>query len=329
VASDEYPDNETARILSAAIGKPDNVMHSTKEELMHTQISITTPADFNFGYTVNSHGWERLEPFSLNREQQVLTRIERLPSQLSRLEIAHNDTIDVTVRSDNQLTKEDRAYITEFIAYCFAFNWDLSKCYSKVAGDATYSFIKEQRLGRLLLAPSMWENLVKTQFLTNTHARHTTAMAAKFCTLGDSFGDRYAFPTPAQVLAKSLDELERQTGTGYRAKYIRSLAEAITSGFDPESLRNSSLSYEDIYERVRALHGFGDYSASYVLKLLGRFERISIDTVMRRYFKEIAGKENATDSDITAYYERFDECKGLVAWWEVSHRADAKGELSF
>lgn len=154
-------------------------------------------------------------------------------------------------------------------------------------------------------------------------------MAAKLCTLGDPFGEKHAFPTPDQILAKSVDELEKQTGTGYRAKYIRSLAEAIAAGFDPESLRNPTLSYEDIYEKVRALQGFGAYSASYVLKLLGRFERISMDTVMRRYFKEITGQENATDDDINAYYERFGECKGLVAWWEVSRRGDEKGELSF
>jgi 3-methyladenine DNA glycosylase/8-oxoguanine DNA glycosylase len=248
VASDERTANETTHILGAAISKQDNVMPSRKEELMNTQISITTPTNFNFESTLNSHGWERLEPFSLNREDWVLTRIERLPSQLSRLEITHNDKINVTVHSQTQLTSEDRAYVTEFIAHCFAFNWDISRCYAKVADDATYNFIKEQRLGRLLLAPSMWENLVKTQFLTNTHARHITVMAAKFCTLGDPFGEKHAFPTPEQVLAKSLDELEQQTGTGYRAKYIRSLAEAIASGFDPESLRNPALSYEEIYE---------------------------------------------------------------------------------
>jgi 3-methyladenine DNA glycosylase/8-oxoguanine DNA glycosylase len=297
--------------------------------MQHTQISITPPADFNFSYTVNSHGWERLEPFSLNREHQVLTRIERLPSQLSRLEIMHDDKINVTVYSETQLNQADKSYVAEFITHCFSFNWDMGRCYAKVADDPTYSFIKAERLGRLLLAPSMWENLVKTQFLTNTHARQTTAMAAKFCTLGDSFGEKHAFPTPEQVLAKSLDELEKQTGTGYRAKYIRSLADAIASGFDPESLRNPALSYEDIHEQVRALHGFGEYSASYVLKLLGRFDRISMDTVMRRYFKEITGQQNATDDDINAYYERFGECKGLVAWWEVSRRADEKGELSF
>jgi 3-methyladenine DNA glycosylase/8-oxoguanine DNA glycosylase len=297
---------------------------------MHTHhISIITPVDFNFGFTVNSHGWERLEPFSLNCEHQVLTRIERLPSQLSRLEITHDDKINVMVHSENSLNPEDQGYVTELIRRCFSFNWDMSRCYAKVSDDITYRFIKEERLGRLLLAPSMWENLVKTQFLTNTHARHTTAMAAKFCTLGDTFGEKHAFPTPEQVLAKSVDELEKQTGTGYRAKYIRSLAEAIASGFDPESLWSPALSYEEIYEQVRALRGFGEYSASYVLKLLGRFERISMDTVMRRYFKEITGQKNATDDDINTYYERFGEYKGLIAWWEVSRRADEKGELSF
>jgi 3-methyladenine DNA glycosylase/8-oxoguanine DNA glycosylase len=295
---------------------------------MDTQISITPPVDFNFESTTNSHGWERFEPFSLNREHQVLTRIERLPSQLSRLEITHDDKINVTVHSETKLSPKDKSYVTELITRCFSFNWDMSRCYAKVTDEPTYSFIKTERLGRLLLAPSLWENLVKTQFLTNTHARQTTAMATKFCTLGDRFGEQHAFPTPEQMLAKPVDELEKQTGTGYRAKYIRSLAEAIASGFDPESLRNPALSYEEIYEQIRALRGFGPYSASFVLKLLGRFDRISVDTVMRRYFKEISGQEDATDNDINAYYERFGECKGLVAWWEVSRQADAKGELS-
>ncbi len=297
--------------------------------MQRSQISVTTPADFNFESTVSSHGWERLEPFSLKRENHVLTRIEHLPSQLARLEITYDSEINVAVYSETKLQEKDQNYITEFITHCFCLNWDMSGCYAKVADDAAYSFIKEKRLGRLLVAPSMWENLVKTLFLTNTHAQHTTAMAAKFCTLGDSFGEKHAFPTPEQVLAKSVDQLEKQTGTGYRAKYVYDLAEAIASGFDPESLRNPSLTYEDIFEKVRTFHGFGAYSASYILKILGRFERISIDTVIRRYFKEISGQENATDADINAYYEHFGEYKGMIAFWDVSRLADEKGELSF
>ena len=295
----------------------------------HTQINVTTPASFNFESTTSSHGWERLEPFALNKETQVLTRIERLPSQLARLEIAYDGKIHVNVESEALLDKADRHFVTGLVAHCFSFDWDMSACYAKIADDPTYSFIEERGLGRLLLAPTMWENLVKTQFLTNTQARHTTVMAAKFCALGDPFGEKHAFPTTEQVLAHSLEELEQRTSTGYRAKHIYGLAQEIHSGFDPESLRDPSLSYEDIFARVRALRGFGAFSASYVLKLLGRFERISIDTVMRRYFKEISGREDATDDDINAHYERFGEFKGLVAWWDVSRRADEKGDLAF
>jgi 3-methyladenine DNA glycosylase/8-oxoguanine DNA glycosylase len=297
---------------------------------MHrTQLSVTPPANFNFSSTVSSHGWERLAPFALNRDTQVLTRTERLPSQLARLEIAYDGQLRVTVHSEASLGAPDRQAVADFTAHCFAFDWDMGRCYAKVEGDPTYRFIAEQGLGRLLLAPSMWENLVKTQFLTNTNARHTTAMAAKFCTLGEPFGDSHLFPTPEQVLERSVDDLAQQTGTGYRAKYIHALAQAIRSGFDPEALRNPALGYEDLYAQVRALQGFGPYSASYVLKLLGRFERLSLDSVMRRYFKEITGQPEATDADIEAHYARFGACQGLVAWWEVSRRADEKGELSF
>jgi 3-methyladenine DNA glycosylase/8-oxoguanine DNA glycosylase len=297
--------------------------------MQRTRISVSPPEQFDFGVTVNSHGWERLAPFSLNKETQVLTRTERLPSQLARLDIADDGGIVVTVSSERPLKAADRNAVTDFVAHCFAFDWDLSRCYAKVSDDPTYRFIKERRLGRLLLAPTMWENLVKTQFLTNTHARHTTAMATKFCALGDPFGEHHAFPTPEQVLARSVEDLERQTGTGYRARYIHRLAAQIASGFDPETLRDPDLSYAEVYEQVRALQGFGPYSASYVLKLLGRFERVSLDAVMRRYFKEITGRRDATDADINAYYARFGECQGLVAWWEVSRRADEQGELQF
>ncbi len=46
--------------------------------MQHIEINVILHTDFNFGSTVNRHSWERLEPFSLNREHQSLTRIERL-----------------------------------------------------------------------------------------------------------------------------------------------------------------------------------------------------------------------------------------------------------
>lgn len=293
-------------------------------------LSVTPPTDFNFAATVDSYGWERLEPFSLDREQGILTRHERLPSQLVRLELSFTETINVTVHSESRLSSEDESCVRTFVVNCLALDLDLSGCYAQVAADPTYSFIAAQKLGRPLRAPTMWENLVKTLFLTNTTARQAATIAAKFCILGDSFDGRHVFPTPERVLRQSVAELAAQTSAGYRAKYIHGLAESVTADdFDPESLRDPALSDQDVAARVTALPGFGVYSASHLLKLLGRFEQVSIDAVMRRYFGEMTGQENATDMDINAHYARFGRYKGLVAFWEVSRRADEKGELKF
>lgn len=295
-----------------------------------TSLSVAPSADFDFAATVDSYGWERLEPFSLDRKTGVLTRLEHLPSQPARLELSFSGKIDVTVYSESHLSDEDERSVRKVVADCLALDLDLSECYAQLGADPAYRFIAERKLGRPLRAPTMWENLVKTQLLTNTAARQTAVMAAKFCALGEPFDGQHLFPTPAQVLHKSAEELGAETATGYRAKYLRSLAEAVVSGaFDPESLRDPALSDEEVAARVTALPGFGPYSSSHLLKLLGRFGQVSVDAVTRRYFGEISGQETFTDRDIDVYYERFSSCKGLVAFWDVSRRAGAKGELAF
>ena len=295
-----------------------------------TSLSVTPPEDFNFAVTVDSYGWERLEPFSLDRGTGVLRRLERLPSQPARLELAFDRTINVTVCSESRLRDEDERYVRAFVDNCLALDLDLSGCYAQLAADPAYRFIAERKLGRPLRAPTMWENLVKTLFLTNTTARQTATMAARFCTLGDSFDKRHVFPTPEQVLRYSAEDLGAETATGYRAKYVRRLAEAVAGGgFDPESLRDPSLGDEAVAAKITALPGFGAFSARHVLRLLGRFGQIGTDAVLRRYFEQMTGQENATDKAVNAYYDRFGRFKGLVAFWDVSRRADEKGELKF
>jgi hypothetical protein len=140
--------------------------------MQRTEISVTTPADFNFEYTVSSHGWERLEPFSLNKETQVLTRTERLPSQLARLEITYDDDIKVTVRlSSAKKIKAISPSSSRAAFLSIGTGVNATRKSQTTRRIVSYSFIKRKRLGRLLLAPSRWENFVKTQFLTNTHTR--------------------------------------------------------------------------------------------------------------------------------------------------------------
>jgi 3-methyladenine DNA glycosylase/8-oxoguanine DNA glycosylase len=87
---------------------------------------------------------------------------------------------------------------------------------------------------------------------------------------------------------------------------------------DVESWRDPGLSSDELFKRVKALKGFGDYAAGSILKLLGHFDRLSTDTACRAVYKEINnGVPAANDKEISAYYEPFGKWRGLVQWMDV------------
>ena len=53
----------------------DLLLFRCQESLTTMQITIKTPADFNFHRTVLSHGWRALLPFELDRTSWTLTRV--------------------------------------------------------------------------------------------------------------------------------------------------------------------------------------------------------------------------------------------------------------
>jgi hypothetical protein len=54
-----------------------------------------------------------------------------------------------------------------------------------------------------------------------------------------------------------------------------------------------------------------------MLRLLGRFDKLAIDTECRAAYKRITGSTTATDAEIRGYYDRFGEWRGLVMWMNI------------
>src|SRR5205807_958217 len=64
--------------------------------------------------------------------------------------------------------------------------------------------------------------------------------------------------------------------------------------------------------------GFGDYAAGNMLLLLGKFDRLGIDTSCREMFREqLNGGNKAPDDEIRSYYEPFGIWRGLVMAMDV------------
>ena len=277
-------------------------------------ITVSTPADFRFRETVESHGWYQLAPFIYDEVTGVLSRRLRLSNgQIIDVNLrgAKTRSVQVHVLATRVLTSSLRYQVIRAVQNMFSLDIDLREFYKLMRTTKGYAWVDECKAGRMLAAPTVWEDLAKTLMTTNIAWSGTKEMARKLVSL-DPDG---AFPTPQQVIAISEEELTQKTGMGYRAPYLHTLARRIASGeLNVESWRH--LSSEDLYKAVTDLTGFGDYAAGTMLRLLGHFDKLAIDSVARNAYEQVVGHKPESDTDIRTHYESFGKWRGLVLWMD-------------
>ena len=179
-------------------------------------------------------------------------------------------------------------------------------------------------LGRLLRSPTVFEDTVKTICTTNVQWGGTRSMVRRLVrALGDpgppaTDGSHRAFPTPRAIAAAG-DVVLKEAGLGYRARYVHELAERVESGeLDLESLNDRRVSTEEVEGCLRGISGVGSYASATLLMLLGRYERLALDSVFRGFVTEryFAGRR-PTDSEAAAVYAEWGEWKYLAYWFDL------------
>lgn len=137
--------------------------------------------------------------------------------------------------------------------------------------------------GRIFRSPSVFEDIVKTMTGCNVTWPSTMRMNRLLC---DHVGQG-AFPTPEQLAAVRVDVLKRRCKVGYRAGRIVRLAREVASGrLDLAGLEDPALSTDDLVAALRRIHGIGPYAAANLCQLLGRYDRLPIDTETYRHFRQ-------------------------------------------
>ncbi len=98
-------------------------------------------------------------------------------------------------------------------------------------------------------------------------------------------GEASIFPSPEAVSRMSISELAR-SGAGFRAKYLKSVAEECAYSFDLSRLRNKK--YGEAKEQLLQLDGVGDKVADCILLYgYGKFEAFPIDTWIKRTMEQL------------------------------------------
>ena len=119
-------------------------------------------------------------------------------------------------------------------------------------------------------------------------------------------------------MAAGPDLLKQETGLGYRSDYVWQLARQVSEGtLDLAAFEDPTRPIEDLYRELRQIKGVGDYAAATILMLLGRYERLAIDSELRaftakKYFKG----ETGTEAQLRALYEPWGRWQYLAYWFD-------------
>ena len=293
-------------------------------------ITLSASPPFSLPAVAKSHGWFQLAPFGWDDDAQTLTCVLQ-PDRGTVVSVRVRESPaapGVVVETDQPLSRAARDAIADQVTWMLALKQDFSEFYVLAREEPKLAHMPERARGRLLRSPTLFEDTVKTILTTNTSWAGTIRMAAA---LVGNFGaplpdepDRRAFPTPGQLAAASEDQLRERASLGYRAPYVLALARAVdSSALELESLRTTDMPTPELRDRLLSIKGVGAYAAANLLMLLGRYDRIPVDSwALKVVSHEWHEGEPIGSQEVEAAFAHWGDWKGLAFWfWDWDYLA--------
>ncbi|MFI5252404.1 MAG: DNA-3-methyladenine glycosylase family protein [Bacteroidota bacterium] len=288
------------------------------------KFTIDVPGDFSLWHTVYSHGWCSLQPFSVDTEKKIFGMcLDAGNGRITRINLTESKSkyIEIEIPPNGRLTAQNKKNIERTVRSCLRLDEDYSTFYAEVKRYKQFAWAKKIGAGRLLRTPSVFEDVVKMICTTNCSWGLTQAMVNNFCSkLGTKIDNgANSFPLPEGIAGCTEKYIRKEIRAGYRSPYILELSKRVArKEIDLESWRSSELPSKELFEEVRSVKGMGPYAAANILKLVGRYDYLGIDSWCRKQFCEIHTKKKASDRSIEKYYEPFGKWKGLFFWLELT-----------
>ena len=269
-----------------------------------------------------SHGWCVLPPFEFDKTKWTLARV---------IDLKGAQPITVTISSSKRAVIADTSRsvgkrvvekIIRDVRHMFRLDDDMAGFYEAVSHEPEFAWIAAEGAGRLLRSPTVFEDLVKMICTTNCSWALTEKMVNGLVNeMGRESDDRRkSFPTPEVMAAQSEKFYRDKVRAGYRAPYLRELAQRVASReLDVERWLQSDLPHEQFMKELKRIKGVGNYAAENLLKLLGRYDGLALDSWTRAQFAKARNNTRAaSDNKIARFYSRFNSWRGLVLWCDMT-----------
>jgi 3-methyladenine DNA glycosylase/8-oxoguanine DNA glycosylase len=279
-------------------------------------VKLTLPP-MDLGLVVRSHGWYDLPPFEWQPEEKTLGFIfleREFPVRVVIEERTKGLTATATpvAPSARALKGELRAVLERVLDL----KADLSSFHSLCAGDPGFAWIARRGAGRILRAPTLFEDAVKVLATTNCTWGLTKVMVKNLIERFDRGG---AFPDAPFVAGLSARTLAAAKW-GYRAPYLAAFARRVASGkLDLARWEDPALTDDEVETEIRAAKGFGPYAADTLGRLLGRHRNLGLDSWTRKKVSVLRFRGRAVkDARVARFYAPFGQHAGLAFWLDMT-----------
>jgi N-glycosylase/DNA lyase len=286
------------------------------------RLTLAAPPGFSFRQTVCSHGWCLLAPFALAADRSSVAGVASLPGGGGvRYRLSARDG-RIVVESPGSGDAASRRLLRDTARRVLGLDVDLAPFHAAVRRVPGMEWIADAQAGRLMRAPTAFEDLVKLVLTTNCNWAFTTRMVGALVErYGATGGDgARAFPTPEALARAGTRELRERCRTGYRASALAEIARRVAGGHvDPEIWERDARDPHELRRELLQLPGVGPYVAESLLRLLGRPAGLGLDSAMRSWYARVYhGGRPVTDRTIARRYAALGAWAGLAAWCEMT-----------
>ena len=188
-----------------------------------------------------------------------------------------------------------------------------------------FGWIARRGAGRILRAPTPFEDAVKVLLTTNCSWGLTRAMVVN---LVAAFGRGGAFPDAPFLAGFSEKRLRDEIRCGYRAPFLLEFAGRVASGrLDLSRWEEPDRGDDEVEEEIFDQPGFGPYSVQTLSRLLGRHAKLGLDSWSRKKVAELRFRGRAVrDARVERFYKPFGAWAGLAFWLDVTRDWHGKAE---
>jgi DNA-3-methyladenine glycosylase II len=293
------------------------------------KITIAASAPFNFELSAEifADGDEQIRTYEKRRFRQTI----RVDGKLILATVESVGTVDkpklsAELKSDRELTQEDKKKVEEAINVLFNLSFDLSPFYEEAKKDKVMACLTQKLRGlKSSTTQTVFEALVDSIIEQQISLKVANAMEKK---LIRKFGDAlslegevyFAYPTPQTLASASSEEL-RTCGLSFRkAECIKSASTLMMEGkLNLEKLKDYDSSAEIIRE-LDKLKGVGVWTAELtMLRGMQRLEALPAEDlglrrVISHYYCDGARITSSRARQVARNWGRW---KGLAAYYLI------------